>query len=578
MKKSIIYIVAILFMASGCTKDFLDVNTDPNNPTDIAVNQLLPSAERGLASVLGYTNDARGARGISTVLAVYTHQLSTREVSDQYGATSSEFNINGSWNGMYSPQASQGSPDYVGCLQNLEILIEKGEKDGNLRYAGIGKILKAYAFSILVDLYGDVPFSEANKFATESKILYPKFDKGEEIYPQLLAMLDAGIADINNSGTANVLVPAADDLFYQGSVAKWEKAANTIKLKLYNQIRLTRDVSTEVKALLASGKIFASTTDGLMFNYGTSISPDDRNPAYSDYPAGQKGNYISPWFWSIMNGYNSSVLTGIKDPRIPFYFYKQLTNTATASGTAQNATEYRDGGFVSIYFGSVGRNRDWSQDATMTVLGVYPAGGKYDDQSGAKINATSGTGAAPLKLLTYADRLYIEAELINAGLATGDAKVVFGRALTESIALVDYVSGKAAPTAPKLVGTAVATDYTTKVNAAFAAATKEKQLEMIITEKWITSFGFSVDQYTDYRRTGYPILFNPKDATMAPGGSVQPPVKGDPTISGDQAPVPVQLSRDYPRSLPWPLEELQVNSSAPAQKVPSTYKVFWDKK
>jgi hypothetical protein len=101
---------------------------------------------------------------------------------------------------------------------------------------------------------------------------------------------------------------------------------------------------------------------------------------------------------------------------------------------------------------------------------------------------------------------------------------------------------------------------------------------MIMTQKWITSFGFSVDQYTDYRRTGYPVLFNPKDATMAPSGFVQPPLKGDPTISGDQAPVPVQLSRDYPRSLPWPLDELQVNSSAPAQKVPSTYKVFWDKK
>lgn len=574
MKKSIIYIVAILFLASGCTKDFLDINTDPNSPTDISVSLLLPSAERGLASVIGYTNDARSARGISTVLAVYMHQLSAREVQDQYGATGSEFNINGSWNGMYSPQASQNSPDYIGCLQNVEILITKAETEGNLKYAGIGKILKAYAVSLMVDMYGDVPFSEANKFATEAKIKYPKFDKGDEIYPQLLALLDGGIADLTNAGAANALVPGANDLFYAGSTAKWEKAANTIKLKLYNQIRLTKDVSTEVKALLASGKLFSSTADGLMFNYGTSISPEDRNPAYADYPAGQKTNYISPWFYSIMKGYNPNILTGIADPRIPFYFYKQMT----ATSAPQNTTEFRDGGFVSIYFGSVGRNRDFSQDATMTVLGVYPAGGKYDDQSGAKITATSGTGAAPLKLLTYADRLYIEAELINAGLATGDVKTVFGRALTESIALVDYVSGKAAPTAPKLAGTADATKYTTAVNTAFAAATKEKQLEMIMTEKWITSFGFSVDQYTDYRRTGYPVLFDPTNAAMAPGGFVQPPINGDPVKPGAQSPVPVQLSRAYPRTLPWPQEELNTNPSAPAQKVPSTFKVFWDKK
>jgi hypothetical protein len=574
MKKSILYIVAILFLASGCTKNFLDINTDPNNPTDVSVSLLLPSAQRGLASVIGFSNDARGARGISSVLAVYMHQIVVRETPDQYGATGSEFNINGSWKGMYSPQSSQNSPDYVGCLQNVEILIQKAEEEGNLRYAGIGKIIKAYAFSLMVDMYGNVPFSEANKFASEAAIKYPKFDNGEEIYPQLIALLDAGIADLTNTSAANPLVPGTNDLFYAGNVSRWEKAANTIKLKLYNQIRLTQDVSSQVKTLLASGKLFAATADGLMMNYGTSISPDDRNPAYSDYPAGQKGNYISPWFWSIMKGYNPNVLTGIPDPRIPYYFYKQLTPT----GNAQNAAEYRDGGFLSIYFGSVGRARDFSQDASMTLVGVYPAGGKFDDQSAAKANATSGTGAAPLKMFTYADRLYIEAELINAGLADGDAKAVFAKALTESFALVDYVSGKAAPTAPRLSGTPDAVKYMADVNAAFEAATPAKQLELIMTEKWITSFGFSIDQYTDYRRTGYPVLFNPKDPTMAPGGFVQPPINGNPLTPGAQAPVPVQLSRDYPRSLPWPNDELDVNPSAPSQKTPSEFKVFWDKK
>lgn len=574
MKKSIIYLFAILIVASGCTKDFLDVNTDPNQPTDISVNQLLPSAERGLAAVLGYTNDARSARGISTVLAVYTHQLTVRETPDQYGATGAEFNINGSWKGMYAPQQAQQSPDYIGCLQNAEILIKKGEESGNLKYAGIGKIIKAYAVSLMVDIYGDVPYSEANKFTSDA-IKYPKFDKGDAIYPQLLTLLDAGIADIKSTTATNALVPGTDDLFYGGNVTRWEKAAKTIKLKLYNQIRLTKDVSAEVKALLATpAGLINATAEGLMFNYGTSISPEDRNPAYSDYPAGQKTNYISPWFYSIMKGYNPNIFTGVSDPRIPFYFYKQMT----ATSTPQNTTEFRDGGFVSIYFGSVGRNRDFSQDATMTLLGVYPAGGKYDDQSGAKVTATSGTGAAPLRLLTYADRLYIEAELINAGLATGDAKAVYTKALTESIALVDYVSGKAAPAAPKLAGTADATKYIAAVTAKFDSVSTTKQLEMIMTQKWISSFGFSVDQYTDYRRTGYPVMFDPNNATMAPGGFVQPPINGNPVLPGAQAPVPVQLSRSYPRSLPWPFDELTVNPSAPAQKAPATFKVFWDKK
>lgn len=572
MKKITTYLIGILLIASGCTKDFLDVNDNPNDPTDISIDKLLPSAQRGLTAVVGYTNDARGARGISTVLSVYMHQIVVRETPDQYGATGSEFNINGSWKGMYSPQASQNSPDFVGCLQNLEIMISKAETDNNLIYAGIGKIIKAYAFSLMVDIYGDVPFSEANKFATELAIRYPKFDTGSEIYPQLFTLLDEGIADINNTTAANVLKPGTDDYFYGGSVTKWEKAANTIKLKLYNQLRLTQDVSADVKALLSSGKLMSATADGLMFNYGPSLSPDNRNPAYADYPAGQKSNYISPWFYSTLKGYNTSVFTGIEDPRIPYYFYKQVG----ATEAPQNTTEYRDGGFVSIYFGSVGRNRDWSQDATMTLVGIYPAGGKYDDGSGNPVTATSGTGAAPLKLLTYADRLYIEAELINAGLATGDGPAVFAKGLTESLNLVDYVVGKAAGTAPKLLGSDAATKYMASVNTAFAAATASKQLEMIMTQKWITSFGFSVDQYTDYRRTGYPILFNPNDPKMAPGGLAQPPLNGNYLTPGAQPAVPVQLSRDYPVSLPWPNDELQVNPSAPAQKVPSTFKVFWD--
>ena len=574
MKKSIIYFVTALFIASGCTKDFLDINADPNNPTDISVNQLLPSAERGLTAVLGYTNDARSARGISTVLSVYMHQIVVRETPDQYGATGSEFNINGSWNGMYSPQLSQSSPDYIGCLQNAEILIAKAEEAGNLKYAGVGKIIKAYAFSTLVDVFAEVPFSEANKFATEANIKYPKFDKGEDIYPALFALLDEGIADITNSSAQNALVPGTNDLFYAGNMTKWEKAANTIKLKLYNQIRLTKDVSTEVKALLSSGKIFTTLEDGLMFNYGTSISPEDRIPSYSDYPAGQRSNYISPWFYSILKGYNPNILTGIEDPRIPYYFFNQLK----PSQSSQNPAEYRDGAFQSIYFGSVGRNRDWSQDASMTVLGVYPAGGKFDDGSGGKVAATTGTGAAPLRLLTYADRLLIEAELIHAGLATGDAAAVYKKGVEESIKLVDYVSSKAAPTAPKLAGTAAATKYVTSVSTAFTAASAAKKLEMIITEKWISSFGYSVDQYNDYRRTGYPVLFDPRNPEMAPGGMVQPPINGNPDFPGAQAAVPVQLSRDYPRSLPWPTDELNVNPSAPSQKAPSTFKVFWDKK
>lgn len=571
MKKIYLYIIITTLFMTSCTKNFLDVNQDPNNPTDISINKLLPSAELGLAYSLGFTNDNRGARGISEVTSVYMHQVVVREIQDQYGADGNEFNINGSWNGMYSSAVAQQSIDVVGCLQNLSQLIQKAEADDNRIYAGIGKILRAYAFSQLVDLYGDVPFSESNKLVSNA-IFYPKFDKGEAIYPQLFELIDAGMADLTNATSANVLKPTTDDLFYGGNVAKWLRAANSIKLKLYNQIRLTTDVSSQVNDILSSTVgVFKAKEDGLIFKYGTSSSPDDRNPGYNDYYAGQKTHYMSPWFYSILKGYNPNIFTGIEDPRIPYYFYTQITPDAVTS----NPTEFRDGSFVSIYFGSTGPNRDHAQDAVMTVFGLYPVGGKYDDGSNKAVNGTAGTGSAPLRLLTYADVLYIQAELIQSSVISGDSKAALQKAMDASFAQVDYVTTLAGATAPKIVGDA-SDGYIGSILGLFDAASNAKKMEIIMTQKWISSFGFNNDQYTDYRRTGYPVLFDPRNPDMAPGGLVQPPINGNPTVI-PQLPVTVQQQRDYPLSLPWPNDERNVNPNAPAQKVPSTFPVFWDK-
>ena len=101
----------------------------------------------------------------------------------------------------------------------------------------------------MVDVWGDIPFSEFNKF--KEGVVQPAFDDDKDIYPQLFTMIDAGIADINNPA-ANPSVPGTDDVIYSGNTGRWIKAANTLKLKLYTQIRKVQDVSTQVNALLAT--------------------------------------------------------------------------------------------------------------------------------------------------------------------------------------------------------------------------------------------------------------------------------------------------------------------------------------
>jgi hypothetical protein len=555
MIRKLKYIIPALLLITSCKKQ-LDINTNPYAPVSVSEGHLLTGIERSLA-------DATSQNGLSYGLEVYMHRITVREAPNGYGLTGNDL----SWGGFY-----------VSVLTNSDFLIAEGVKNGNLQYTGIGEIIKAYAYSLLVDTYGDVPFTDVNKLVS-NQITNPKFDQGKDIYPQLITLLDKGIADLKATAT-NVNKPKTDDLIYGGDIAKWEKAANTIKLKLFLQQRLVKDVTADVKALVDGKKLISTTAESFLLPHGPNGATDDRNAGFSDYSASQRTQNVSPWFYEILKGYNSNIYTGITDPRVPYYIYNQI---GSASSTTPNPTEYRDGRFVSIYFGSTGPNAGQSQQNYMSLSGIYPVGGRYDDGLGGVANAASGTGAAPDRLITYADVLFMEAELMKVGKLSGDAKATLQAAINESFKQVDYVIATYVKPTTQVVpaffsATGVATtpvqNYITAVMAQYDAKAGQ-QLEQIMTQKWISSFGFAVDAYTDYRRTGYPVLFDPSNPAQAPGGKVQPPVSGNPSQPVQSA-VTVQLTKKFPLTLPWPQAELNGNSNAPAQKVDlSTYKPFW---
>jgi len=540
-------LVMFALVFSSCQK-FLDVNKNLNSPTAVPVALILSNSELAIAN-----NVALGT-GLGSIMSVYTHQTTGRVGADRYGASSA------GWEGLY------------GAIKDLDVIIKQGTAETRYTYAGVAKILKAYAFSVLVDVYGDCPFSEFNKF--EAGIKQPKFDKGADIYPQLIKLIDEGIADIKNTAP-NASKPGADDYIYKGNTTNWIKAANTLKLKLYTQVRLVQDVKAQVTALLASpSTLISSQAESFMLPYGPYGTTDDRHPAYGDYNATQRGSQLfSPWLYEIMKGRNANILTNISDPRIPYYIYNQKS----ATGTPENCTDYRDGGFITIIFGSNGPCRDGSNSSTYSLLGLYPAGGRYEDNGAATITTLTplgaGTGALPHQFITYADRLYLEAELINAGVITGDEKAVFSKALDESFLQMDHIitnyikpgSAGKAQVVPAIATLAATTTYKTAVLAAFdKAATASKRLEYIMTEKWINRIENPVDSWTDYRRTKFPVLFAP-----APLGTVT-------SVSTPEGKtVPVACDRLYPLSLPFSTNEISLNSSAPPQKVPESYRVFW---
>lgn len=560
--KGKIALFSALMLFSACD-EYLDVDTDKDNSTKAPLSLLLTNIEVNINNTndfLNYTGD---------ILQVYTHQMVVREEQDQYGMKVDNINMLNDWNNTYL------------TLTNIETLIRQGTASGDLVYVGIAQMQKAYLMSAAVDMWGDVPFSEATQLT--SGIISPKFDDQKEIYAAIFALIDTAKANIASG--EGLLQPSSDDLIYGGDPDKWIRFANTFKLKLYNQTRLTPDFDQAgFNALVAENNFFDSSADDFQFNQTANLSPsDERNKFFLEsYNSTQFSTYMSPWFYEILKGVNPNIHNGNPDPRMAYYFFNQLTpgefppDIGDAT-TGDPKADYWDAssGFFSIRFGSIGPNRDFSAENSYTYPGIFATGGRYDDGQGGRINdlmtsSQAPTGIAPHRILTYAEFLYIQAELIHAGKLAGDEGAKLQEAMEASFAKVDeVVDNNGAPqTIPNLVGSAAVTTFVNNIMTEFNAASADKKLEIIMTQKWVATFGDPADQYNDYRRTGYPILANPDGPS--------PEYQLD---NGDGFPIidsQTILNNPYPASFFWPQSELNVNQNAPGQKSQGTYKIFWD--
>ncbi|GAA4268231.1 SusD/RagB family nutrient-binding outer membrane lipoprotein [Hyunsoonleella aestuarii] len=556
--KYYLLIFATAFTVSGCDT-FLDVDTDVDNPTTVALNLILPSIQATIGEI-GSANF-----NSAEILSVYVHQLVSRSEQDQYGAQADNVSIRNEWDDIYL------------VLTDIETLIKQATESNDKVYLGVAQALKAYLGSVAVDLWGDIPFSEATQL--ESGIVGPKFDDQQEVYKAVFELLDMAKVNIS-SGEGNVF-PGSDDFFYGGDTDKWVKFINTLKLKLYNQIRLSSMFNaSDLNALASEGNFLASSEDDFQWTNYSNITPtDERNELFkASYVQAQVDHYISPWFYEVLKGMNPNIHTGNPDPRIPYYWVNQLPPGTfprdqgdTVSGDPNADYWDESTGFLTIRFGSISTDRDGAVQNDATFPGIYPSGGRFDDGLGFSRSATTnGTGVAPKRILTYYEFLFIQAELIHVGLMTGDTSAKLEEAMQAAFQKVDEVvlASGTSQTVPKLEGASAVMDYITNVLSEFDAANADKKLEIIMTQKWIASFGDPMDIYTDYRRTGYPVLANPNGPS--------PEYQLD---NGDDWPLDdslTTLGNSFQTSFFWSSDEINNNSNSPSQKDPTVYKIFWD--
>ncbi|MGY3088846.1 hypothetical protein ACVWYF_001886 [Hymenobacter sp. UYAg731] len=542
-------LLSVLIAAPGC-KDFYDVNVNPLAPTKAELFSLLPVTQVAMATGLGDSPS-----GMSQYTMALMQQLASARSIGTFQQAGDSFS--NEWSSLYTDM-----------LVNNQQIITQGTTEQSWTYVGIAQIQRAFVFSQMVDMWGSLPYSQALQGGT---IGTPRFDSDMEVYnggsgiQSLFSLIDEGIANLAKSAPVAGLPKA--DLIYGGDKDKWARFGRSLKLKLYNQIRKTRNVAADVTPLLTADLI--KSGEDFELKYGTSINPDNRNLGFiADYATPGRENRINPNFYLSMKAGTDRYYTGnvgAPDPRVRYYFFNQVPDNATVV-TPQ---DFVSGNFVTVRFGSNGPYIGTVASNLITLPGLYPVGGRYDDGKGGTASATSsiaGTvsakGVVAQRLHTYFSRKYTEAELQLTVLNDNNAATNALQAAVQ--ASFDKVNSIAIADGSPVIGQTLVTAYLNAALAAFnrSGATIEDKLEVIMYEKYVASFGYGVDMYTDFRRTFHPRI-------KVPGNSE--PTRG---IIDDNDPATVSTG-PFPRRLYYPINDLLVNPNGPQTQ--DSKPIFWDK-
>ncbi|HAO49414.1 MAG TPA: SusD/RagB family nutrient-binding outer membrane lipoprotein [Runella sp.] len=553
----------LIAIASSCQLTELDINTDPNRPATGSLALLLPVAENAAINAHLAVNDAAmGFAGLSTS-------------SDSYNLSNTSFQ--GTWNANYR------------SLQTIEEMLKSSADGKNPVYRGIALTLKAFSVGHMVDMFGDIPYTEAWKGNATEPNKTPKFDKDSEIYEDLLKLCDQAIAELAKPQA----VAVANDYFGGGSAATWTRIAKTVKLRLLLTSRKGRtNGNAELKAAFDAGGYITTSAQNWTYLYSKQVAPErNTHPWYGTYAGLGDPGYINHQLMGEM------ILN--KDPRLPFYFYRQTSrvldqNNPTDRGTTPFGGSYlplratfleeykRVFGFtadlpateIAYIAGFFGRDRGDVSGAAAdgplrTAPGCYPAGGVYSDKATAAVALTGqaalntgGDGQWPI-IHSWNTKYYqIEAILDNTGV-TGDAKALFKSAMEEQIAVVVAQGLKSDPTRAKAPAAADITAYVNEWLKLYdAAATNSAKLNVVAKQIWFCSWGQGMDLWNFQRRTGYPIQSQFKQFSVG----IMTPISKPP--------------RQYALRLPYPQSEGALNPNASKYITDVIFDrdpIFWDK-
>lgn len=321
MKNIIIAACGLMLTLTACKKNFEEINTNPNSPTNVQPSLLLRQVIYNHGDEMSYEGFVAG-----NLLGQYFTQIDFN-LFDRHSLTETQFGGN-PW------------PIFYKNLRDNNLILEKAQSEPVFKvYEGPALILKAYLTAGLTDIYGDVPYSEALQGANGN--VTPKYDSQEAIYKDANGILDnlnKGIAAIQSYTGAQ---PLTGDILFNGDLAAWERMANSLKIKALMRISYADTVSGRLQAI---------------FNEGNYIQTNSQNATF-DFTDGQPNNFRMANLRSgdfnlfIMSETIQEILNKNNDTRISTFFrpfgndttnsvYNGLLNGPDASATSISVADY----------------------------------------------------------------------------------------------------------------------------------------------------------------------------------------------------------------------------------------------
>lgn len=435
-------IAAFTLGVSACTDKFDEINTNPNAPSTATADLFLP---HGIQSAVdAYWGGSLGM-DIGNLISQYWARIQYTDI-DQYLVSSDVYS--GAWQTFH-----------IEALADYQRIYKLGVETKNPNYQAVALIMRSWVFSLITDIYGDIPYTQSIQGL--EGILQPKYDTQKEVY--------AGI--IKELKTANDLIDATDktkaiagDILFANDLTKWKKFANSLSLRLLNRMLDKSDAGIDVKAEInrilsdpTKYPVIGSVSENIQLNY---IDATNNNNPINQNRKTRDDHRVSA---TLVNK-----LAEMKDARLAVY-----------------ADKPADGGdYKGVPNGL--------SNADANALGLSKT---------SKVGAYFVAATAPGVIMSYAELLFIKAELAYKGItAAGTVATNYTAAITASHSQYKLT---------------VSPDYL----AANALKTGSDGYTQIMEQKWIALFGQGVEAWTEFRRTGIPAL---KPSVINVNGGVIP--------------------------------------------------------